>query len=46
MTELEQMQRFIRIFATMPPHVQTALAVFLEWQLEQSGRLAQSAKQE
>lgn len=36
MTEIEQFQRFIRIIATMPPHVAEALAVFLEWQAEQS----------
>ena len=35
MTEIEQIQRFIRLIATMPPHVAEALAVFLEWQAEQ-----------
>jgi hypothetical protein len=34
-SEIEQMQRFIRIIATMPPEVQTALRVLAEWTAEQ-----------
>jgi hypothetical protein len=46
MTELEQMQRFIRVIASLPPHVQEALEIFLEWQLEQNGALAAPPNQE
>ena len=31
MTEIEQLQRFIRIIAKMPPKVQQALLVVIEW---------------
>ena len=44
MTEIERMQRFIRIVATMPPPVQQALAIFLEWLAKQDKTAAESAK--
>jgi hypothetical protein len=36
MTEIEQTQQFIRIVATMPPKVQKALLIVMEWKGGQS----------
>ena len=36
MKGIEQMQRFIRIIATMPPEVQTALRVLIKWKADQN----------
>ena len=35
-SEIEQAQRFIRIVTAMPPEVQRALLILMEWLAEQS----------